>query len=163
MPRLKLKAGDVFTFDVNDNQQGAGQIIIKSDILYVAIFEPMFSKKTISIEEVTSSKVLFIGFTVDSLLYHGRWKLIGHKDIDKKEWLYPSYKYGQEGKTYIEDFFRSNSYLASNKDVELFDFRSTVAPIRYQKAYSAFHGLETWDPVYEKLLSSYIKKRCSVK
>ena len=80
--RVKLTEGDVFEFAVPDGRLGYG-IMVKRGSLpnggtpNIAIFRSLFDARP-DIDQLVRDEVALAGWTMDGLVYHGRWNVIAH-------------------------------------------------------------------------------------
>ncbi|MFO0777623.1 MAG: Imm26 family immunity protein [Nitrospira sp.] len=161
MKRLKLKVGDIIEIPINDNLVGYGQIVCAGKVLYVVIFEEAYPKaKRIDIQKVVAGKILLVGHTLDGRLYHGMWKVIGNVPIDTTRIPFPCYKLelGSEGMVVV-DFDGTVMRKANKQEEDLLTFRTTRAPIGFEHALQAKHGIRPWDPDDEQLTLEFVKNR----
>ena len=78
----KLKIGDIFTIPINDDKTGFGQIIKipnKSNFIIVVFKQVYSGKDWPGLDEIIQDDILFLGYTMDALLYHKYWQIIGNK------------------------------------------------------------------------------------
>ena len=148
--RLKLKEGDVFTIPIDGNTQGYGQIVKIPDkySFIMVVFEGKWSKNdTVSIEAIINTPILFIGFTLDALLYHGRWVIIGNITSNLGLIVIPYYfKMGlptesQQLINYKLEVLR----MATQQESDLLYRHHGRSPIGYQKMLQAYYGIGDLD------------------
>lgn len=155
---VAVREGDVFEISAPDGKLGFGQVIVSGKILYVVFFEDLYSEVP-DLDDLIKSKLLLVGWTVDALIFHGRWKIVGNRPPDSERVPFPSYKVLMRGKVHVHDFRGKELRLADPAELELLENKTTVAPIRYQKAFLAHHGFEKWEADYERLTVAYAQRR----
>ncbi len=159
MARYKLNEGDVFTIPLGNGEFGFGQAISEYNKLAGSFMIGIFSLKksqvsNISLEEICSSELLFLGFTFDARLYHKDWALIGNYSKNIKNILLPYYRLGLPP---------NDMYLVNHKgerlreiDENIFNklmYKTEIAPIRYENALKAYYKLQEWKGEdYDKML-----------
>ena len=161
MKRLKLKVGDVFEIPINDNLVGYGQIVRAGKVLYVVIFEEAYPRaERVDVQKVVAGKIFLVGHTLDGRLYHGMWKIIGNVPVNTTRIPFPCYKVGlgSEG-IVVVDFDGIVIRKANESEENLLTFETTHAPIGFEHALQAKHGVRPWDPDDEQLTIEFVKKR----
>ena len=155
---INVKVGDIFEIPILYGRRGFGQVIVAGDVLYVVIFENLYPDVP-DLDQLIGSSLLFAGWTLDALLFHGRWRIVGNRPPDMQRVPFPSYKVLIDGKMHVYDFQSRDYRLATREDNEVLELKTTVAPIRYQNALIAHHGMAKWDPDYDKLTIEHAKRR----
>ena len=99
-----------------------------------------------------SGSVKILALSMDALLFHGHWQVVGHRDV-VRGLPWPAYKEGVSppGTYEIVDHAGRLRRRATGAEVERLPFRSVVAPIRLEKAIQALHGLSEWNAAYDEL------------
>lgn len=147
--RLRLKEGDVFTIPIDEVTHGYGQIVKMPDkySFIMAVFEGRWdNEKTVSIEEIIKRKILFLGFSTDALLYHGRWVIIGNIISNLLSITMPYFKLGlpsepQKLVNYKVEVIR----LATPEEAKLLNYHHSMSPMGYQKELQAYYGVIKWE------------------
>lgn len=155
---IRAAAGDIFEIPLPDGRSGYGQIIIDGDELYVAVFRDLYSALP-DLDELVENDILLVGWTADALIYHGRWKIVGNRPPIVARVPFPSYKVSLSGKPYVHDFAGKNRRPATAEEWQLLDYKTNVAPIRYQKAFLAYHGIGEWLQYYKELTVEHARRR----
>lgn len=155
---VRIRSGDVFEVPAPDGRLGYGQVIKDGSVIYVVIFRDLYGSQP-DLLDILESDPLLVGWTVDSLMYHGRWKVVGNKPPILDRVPFPSYKVRVDGVECVRDFAGDTHRAATPKEWELLDEKTTVAPIRYQNALFAHHGLGEWKPYYDDLTVEYARHR----
>lgn len=153
--RRHLRVGDIFSIPLDERQTGYGQIVWRSghgDYGF-AVFEGIYPQEADpALDAIVSQKLVLIGISMDALLYHGYWKVVGHRDVDEAGFPFPAYRAGTpSGAVEVVDFTATHRRPASKREALELPPRKVVAPIRFEKALRALHGLEPWDSVYDEL------------
>src|SRR5215831_15731701 len=80
--RPRVKEGDVFVFDVGEEHVAGGQVLFKNTAcfnVYAIFFKPLWSREgPLEVQEIVGSEVFLVGGTMDALIYHGQWRIIGN-------------------------------------------------------------------------------------
>jgi hypothetical protein len=160
--RVKLSEGDVFEFAVPDGRRGYG-IIIKRGVLtnggcpYIGMFRSLHVERP-DLNQVVRDEVVLAGWTMDALVYHGRWIVVGH-GLPLPLVPFPNFKIGQEGEVYVTDVDGEFLDEATAEERELLDYGFSLAPIGFQDAFEAMHGFRDWRDHYQKLTPAYASAR----
>lgn len=136
--RRKICAGDIFNFSVGDNGFAVGQVIISNILQYIIVFEPVFSEH-VTVQEATKATPLLAGWTSDALIYHGHWKIAAQ--TDPVPFVFPEYKIGIEGQTWVTDVHGDCIRLATPSESENLRFRFSNSPIVFEQAFKAHQGM----------------------
>ncbi|WP_323519620.1 Imm26 family immunity protein [Mucilaginibacter sp. 10I4] len=147
--RLKIKEGDIFTIPIDEQTQGYGQIvkIPNKHSFIMAVFEGRWDKnETVSLEEIIKKQTLFLGFTTDALLFHGRWVIVGNIISNLSSFTMPFFKLGLPSEPQkLVNYNLDEIRLATPEESKLLAFHSSSSPIGYQKALQAHYGLIEYD------------------
>jgi hypothetical protein len=152
-----FKVGDVFSVPLDDDYVGYGQIVDSwSDSgghFYFAIFDGVYLREeTLDLGDALSRPVAILALSMDPLLLHGHWKVIGHHDVvEGLPW--PAYKedVSTPGAFEVVDHTGRLRRPATEEEVNRLPFRSVVAPIRLEKAFQALRGIVDWNAAYDSL------------
>jgi hypothetical protein len=141
--RLRIKEGDVFVFDVGEENLAAGQVLLKNTALfnlYAAFFKPLWPRQApLDLQRVVGSEVFLVGGTMDALIYHGQWRIIGNKKPDLSRIPLPRFKVMIDGRDVVEDFFGHKIRDASMEDLRYYQSRCARSPNTFEDAVKAFH------------------------
>jgi hypothetical protein len=156
-PRSHFKIGDVFSVPLDDDRVGYGQIVDSwSDSgghFYFAIFDGVYLRdEAANLDAALSRPLAILALSMDPLLLHGHWQVIGHHDVvEGLPW--PAYKEGVSPPDDFEvvDHTGRLRRPATEEEVNRLAFRSAVAPIRLEKAFQALHGIGDWNDGYDSL------------
>jgi hypothetical protein len=150
--------GDIFAIPAADGRSGYGQVIVGGITVYVAIFCNLH-EITPDLDDLLKSGILLVGWTLDALIHHGEWKIVGSRSPISERVPFPNYKVRVKGVPHIHDFNGENYRPATSSDWGLLDHKTTIAPIRYQNALLAHHHVAVWRRDYEKLTVEYARRR----
>lgn len=154
----KVSEGDIFEIPIPDGRRGYGQVIVGGKVFYIAVFRGLHHVQP-DLGELIQDDILLVGWTVDALIYHGEWKIVGNRPPTSPRVPFPSYKVLVNGRPCTHDFNGDNFRPATPRDLELLENKTTVAPIRYQNALLAFHGFGEWRSDYNELTAQHARHR----
>lgn len=152
---MKLKGGDVFTIPISEDQTGFGQIVKipnKSNFIIVVFKQVYSGKEWPSLDEIVNDEILFLGYTMDALLYHKYWRIIGNVSTNIDKIQLPYFKLGTPPDMKIVNFKGDNVRKATREEFDSLDYESVVAPVRYENALKAYYKLADWREDYNELL-----------
>jgi hypothetical protein len=156
--RVVLKRGDAFEFSVSDGRLGYGIIVLGGGTPYVAILKSLHRERP-SVEGLQRDEVVLVGQTIDGLFYHGRWTVI-FRDFPVPDSIpFPNWKVGINGVPHTTDFDGQTAWPMRADEIDLLDYKFSRAPIAYQNALEALHGLAEWREDYEKLTPAWAARR----
>lgn len=155
---MKLKEGDVFTMPISELEIGFGQIvkIPNKETFIIVVYKQVYKAGEMPpLEKVCAGDLLFFGYTMDALLYHKRWEIIGNNltNIDKIK--LPYYKLGTPPNLCITDFKGKKIRKSTAVDFNKLEYLTVVAPIRFELALKAYNNIGEWKNYYDELY--YIK------
>ena len=156
---MKLKAGDIFTIPINGDKSGFGQIVEvpNKNNFIIIVFEEVYDNQQLPVlAKVISSKVLFFGYTMDALLYHKYWKIVGNSLVNLEKIKMPYYKLGSAGDFKLVNHKGDFISKISKEKFEKLNYHEIIAPIRYENAFKAYHGIGEWHDDYDELLYSKV-------
>jgi hypothetical protein len=159
---VKLREGDVFELSLPDGRLGYG-VIVKRGVLpsggtpYMAIFRSAYDHRP-DLAEIAKDEVALAGWTMDGLVYHGRWKVIG-ADFPIPSIPFPNSKVEIDRKFYVVDVEGEVIGLATPHELDLLDYQFSRAPISFQDAFEALHGFGEWQDHFDKLTPAYARAR----
>ena len=157
--RLVLKEGDIFEFGVPDGRLGYGVIVMpNSGVPYVIILASLHQSRP-SIAEIAGDQIALVGWTTDALIYHDRWRIVGHDFPRRIDIPFPNWKVGMEGKTYVTDVTGELIDEATPEEEGLLDYQFSRSAISYQNAFEALSGFNEWDESHEKITPAYARQR----
>jgi len=161
--RVRLKAGDIFELTVPDGRLGYGVVVMPGVLKgggtpYIIILQSLHSSQP-SLADLAGDEIALVGWTMDALVYHGRWRVVGHDYPARIDVPFPNWKVGRGGVTYVIDVMGEIIDEATAEEQELLDLQWSRAPIGFQNAFEAMHGFRNWDEHYDKLTAAYARKR----
>ena len=148
--RMKPSKGDIISIPLSECLFGFGQIISSYDKVSGGFMMAVFNYQADSLNgilnsDICNSSILFLGFTFDAKLYHKHWSIIGNHLENIEKIKTPYFKLGTlPGPLFITDL-EGNRLASISEDIfyEL-NYRSDIAPIRYENALKAYSGLQEW-------------------
>jgi hypothetical protein len=156
--RIKLSVGDVFRIPVDADRVGHGQIVYRwgkgGTHFYFAVFDGTYAANSEpDLDTIVRRPIALLALSLDALLWHGYWQVVGHKEVDPAAIPWPAYKEGVSppGTYELVDYTGDRRRRATRDEAEHVPFRSIVAPIRVHKAFHALNGVGKWDDVYDAL------------
>lgn len=155
---LKAKPGDVFLVPIDEHRSYVGQIIDKKRVvLYIVIFDSLVdngSPLSVKLDALESRPILG-GLTLDARFRPGMWEIIANAPSDGSRFL-PAYKTGAVDldNVMVESFDGRKRRPATNIEAETLPFRTTHAPIGFEKAAKAYAGLADWEDRFDELVQS---------
>lgn len=161
---MKLKVGDVFTIPISDEKTGFGQIVKipnKSNFIIVVFTQVYSGKDWPSVDEIINDEILFLGYTMDALLYHKYWNIIGNDVSNLSKIKLPYFKLGTPPDMKIVNFKGDSVRKASKEEFDNLEYETVAAPVRYENALKAYYKLGDWKDDYDELL--YKKTLSSIK
>jgi hypothetical protein len=160
--RIKLSEGDLFELNLPDGRFGYG-IIVKRGKLnnggtpYIAVFASAHKERP-NLASLVGEPVALMGWTTDALVYHDQWRVIAH-NLPRPNLPLPNFKVEMGGKFYVTDTNGRVIDEATPSERELLDYKSGRAPIAFQNAFEALHGLRDWQENYDELRANYSQAR----
>jgi len=155
--------GDLYAIPVDHLGFGVCQIIFATAVLFVVVFRDLI-KRPIEHDATAVSRCepALVGWTVDALIQTGRWPRIGKASVDLARIPLPPYRVEVEGHLMIEDTRGNRRRIAAHHEIAKVGLRKTVAPIRFQRALRALHGLEPWMPQFDELTLARVAESAKV-
>ena len=150
---IRLNAGDVFEFTASDGRLAYGVVVIGGKVPYVIILKSLH-KTAPKLADLASDEIALVGWTMDALVHHGRWRVVMHDYPARPDIPYPNWKLDLEGNLCVTDFSGKHSLGRLRPDEAHLDFRWSRAPIAFQLALEALHGFGEWREDYSKLLAA---------
>ena len=148
---IAVRTGDLFSIPLDATSMGLGVVAGKWNAeLYLVLFKERFNDLTLAskaqLEELTP---VFASSSLDAKLWHSHW-IIVRRDVDVSMIKQPIYKVEESGEVIAESFDRKFREIIGVDAAKNLNYRTTVAPIGIEKALMAYHGLESWNPMYDK-------------
>jgi len=153
--KAKPKVGDIFSIPLDDARCAYGQVFLKDHAtfpLYVAIFRPAFPSADVpDLDAICLSEIALVGATADARIYHGIWLIVGNRAPGLSRLPRPYFKVERDGAAVIEDFDGTVLRAATPEDVRKYDNRWSRAPMGFEAAIKAIHGVAEWQAGYDRL------------
>ena len=150
----KLKMGDVFKIPVSNEKTGYGQIIELHDknAFIIGVFKELYFIQDLpNLEKILEDEILFLGYTMDALIYHKYWEIIGNNLSNLTIVKLPYYKLGTPPEMNIVNY-KGNFIRKSDKtEFDNLEYETVVAPVRYENALKAFYKMGEWNEDYDRL------------
>jgi len=155
---MKIQVGDIFEFQVNENSKSYGQIVDvpNKDSLVIIIFEGQYRYRP-DLVELLKDNVLFFGISLDAKFYHKHWIIIGNNTSNISDIKFPYYKIGVDT-VYIENFEGNRLRKASIAEELALQYRTVIAPVRFELALKAYYKQIEWKDKYNHMLYSEMVK-----
>jgi|1186.fasta_scaffold26368_2 hypothetical protein len=156
--RARWRVGDVFTVPIDDERIGYGQIVAtwgdSGSHFYFLFFDAVYSSnEEPDLDEVVGRPVASLGLSMDALLRHKRWRVVGRRDVPSGSLRWPAYKESVAPEAFdVVDHTGEVRRRASNDEAERLPYREVVAPIRLENAFRALYDAGEWNDAYETLL-----------
>ena len=142
--RISIKEGDIFTIPIDEHTQGYGQIVKmpnKYEFIMI-VFEGKWPvEREIKLDNVVNQTVLFLGYTTDTLLNLGRWKIVGNSVLNLSSITMPYYKLAFPPETKLVNYKLDFVRMATPEEDKLLNFQSSRSPIGYQNMLQAHYGI----------------------
>lgn len=152
--KIKVKLGDIFSIPLDGGKVGLGQVAgtYKGGELFIVVFEGCWDSDDVPpVGEVVNLPIVLASLSLDALLWHGHWQILGNYVANFELIRYPVFKIDTLLSAEIEDVEGQKIRKATKKEIQLLPYRTTVAPIRIEKAFKAINGLEEWQESYNEL------------
>ena len=140
----------------DQGKYGYGQVLapygMSGGHFYLGIFGKEYSGDGVDLDTIISEQFALLALSMDALLYHGHWTVIGNATVPEERFQLPEYKVATApGHCVVEDAFGDVVRPATKDDVARLPYRKVVAPIVVQDAFEALHGARDWRPEYDTL------------
>lgn len=157
---ILVKVGDVFAIPIDDDRSGIGQLVAeKGAVLYIVVYDAALSNgaaETGAWTEVTeTAPLLLAALSLDGKIYNGHWPIVGNRTDNLGALPDPVFKVGQSGEMLLENRDLSVRRVATEVELEVLRYRTVTAPVRFEKALKAHHGIGEWSEHYDPLLADY--------
>lgn len=162
----RWKVGLLFLVPVGDGRGAVGQIVGKHgrDLYYFAIYDLLLPESDARSDlapacamagEEGGPRILLLGLSLDAKLHAGHWRTLGVAAVPRAI-PFPAFKEARDtqGSHDVVDHTGVRRRPASPEEIEVLQYRSVVAPVRFEKALRARLGLEPWDRDYDSIVPS---------
>jgi hypothetical protein len=158
--RYRSRQGDIFVVDIDERRVTVGHVLFKNVAafnLYVCFFKPLWLRDALpNLSELAASEIVLIGGTMDALIYHGRWRVIGNIKPDLTRIPLPLFKVMIAGHDVITSFYGEKVRDACGEDIRYYDNHTSRAPMAFQDAIRAYHGLGPPPESMAKMTFEYV-------
>ncbi len=155
---VKLKAGDVFEMPLANGGLGYGVAILGGGTPYIIVLRTLHTERP-HIDVLASDAIALVGWTMDALVFHGRWSVVFSDYPARNDVPYPNWKVHISGEMHTTDSAGNVLGPATLAEINLLDNQSSRAPIAFQNALEALHDLQPWRPDYDRLAPAYLSAR----
>jgi hypothetical protein len=159
--RVRLKRGDIYRFDLDEARYGLGQVVEPGGVFYTTVLRSPVPHDFV-IDQIDTTDILLCGWTMDALLFHGRWHIVGNSPVPDREIPKPCSKMRNGGKPWISDFRATLLRSATPQEWEQLDQHSSHAPIIYQNAFKAHHGAAPKEPYYDIIGIEHVRAQAAI-
>ena len=126
--RKKLRVGDVFRLPLDDTRVGYGQIVHKWEgpSYYFAIFDGTYpAGAEPDLDEIVRRPIVLLARSLDALLWHDVWEVVGHTRVDVDNIPWAAYREGltRMGSCSVVDYTGERRRSADTEGAELLPFR----------------------------------------
>jgi len=155
---LSPAVGDVFEVPLSDSLVAHGQVAAayrtSGGHFYLIGFRSAFRvDERVDIETIVKDRIALLALSMDPLLRIGHWPIVGSRPVDEQRIPWPSYKVAIAPDTYVvEDYLGHRQRTATAKNIAALRSPTVIAPIRFQNAMKALHGLGEWLREYDDLV-----------
>lgn len=156
--RIAVKAGAVFEMHLPDGRLGYGIIVVGGGVPYVAILNTLHEKRP-PLADLNSDEVALVGWTMDSLIDHGSWTIIGIDNGPRRDVPFPNFKVNLAGVLQTTDFQGKIIGPSRPDEIDLLGYRFSSSPLIYQDALMALNGIGDWQDHFDKLLPAHAHAR----
>ena len=142
---------------MSDGRYGLGQIVAaygsSGGHFYFVVFRSTYSgDQDPPLARVVQDDLALLALSMDALLYHGHWQVVGRHAVQADRVPWPEYKEGAAPGVFdVVDASGRTRRPATTDEIERLPFRKVVAPIIVQDAFEALHGAREWLPEYDHL------------
>ena len=99
---------------------------------------------------------------MDALLFHGKWHLAGNLPVPEAGIPRPCSKVLVEGRRWISDFHATPLRPATDFEWDHLANHSSRAPVAFENAFKAHHGLAAMLPSYEKIAIAHVVAQAKI-
>ena len=156
-PKIRVKVGDVFLIPIDETTWVVGQLVRKKGSqLYVAIFADRYSSTDVDPKSILDKKPLFLVLTLDALLYHGMWPIIGNVQENRNSIPEPAFKVGIWGSgAHIISRDETICRLATREELEVLQPRIVDSPKNIEIMVRSYFGTNEDQFDFDDYLATY--------
>lgn len=147
--------GTVFAMPLNEGRRGIGQVVHRlgdcDRPFYVAVFDGLHEDD--GVDDALSQPPILVALTMDALLNHKIWPVLGWREIALERFMLPAYREdtADPHSAVVVDHSGQRGKPAAPELADRLRYLTVVAPIRVDKAFRALHGDGDWDDIYDEL------------
>ncbi len=139
-----------------EGRHGHGQILdaygTSGGHFYLGVFGRAHDGDDPPIETLLDDQFALFALSMDALLFHGHWPVIGRGANQGGRLRWPEYKVATApGRYAVEDASGRTTRPATSRDLAVLPYRKVVSPIVVQHAFEALHGAREWHADYNHL------------
>ena len=159
-PKIRVKVGDVFLIPVDEATWVVGQLVRKKGSqLYVAIFADRYSSTDVEPRSIIGKKPLFLVLTLDALLYHGMWPIIGNVQENRNSIPEPAFAVIVWGSgTHIISRDERISRLATQEELQILKPRTLRSPNNIEIMVRNYFVANENQEEFDDYLATYAEK-----
>lgn len=148
-------AGDVFEVPLSDGRFAYGVAVVGGGCPYVFVLKSAHDVRPLR-PEALQDEIALVGWTMDALIHLKRWPIVGKSYPTRPDVPFPNWKVTIRGQMMITDFAGTPLRVATPTEAAALDLQSSRAPIAFQNAMDAVHGLKPWLDTYDRLTVAYV-------
>ncbi|NKF23352.1 Imm26 family immunity protein [Solimonas marina] len=146
----RAKEGDIFSINIDDKRRVFGQVIFPP--FYICIFSRAYPRDIqVDLTDVCSGRIALVGDSLDALIFRDSWKIVGSMPSVKDRIPRPLFTVQIDGQLMLEDFEKRLIKKATEADDKKYGRRWTRAPIAFENAIKALHGIGEWRADFDQL------------
>ncbi len=158
--KIRVNSGDVVEIPIDESRVGFAHVVKRKHALDLIVFQNAFAKaENYDLDAVLTSPVAFLGQSNDALIWHGLWMVKGNRAPRYDHLPWPNFKILSDGQYVVKDYFENTLRVATDEDLKAYDLPWSRAPIGYQKALQALHGIGDWRDDFSKMSIQYCERR----
>lgn len=122
----RLKAGDVFEFEVSPSQVAIGQVLIPGVVFYTCVFEQLLDVHYSDLPDLSSLPIALVGWTTGEEFNFGTWSLVGNQPprLDAPK---PCHKVNTPQGLAIHDFDGKFVRLVMGHDEAFYPYKQSIS------------------------------------
>jgi hypothetical protein len=155
---MSPRASDIFEMLLPDGRLAYGVAVIGGGTPYIIVLKSVHTARP-DLSLLITDEIALVGRTMDALIHHGRWPIVGTGYRDRGDVPYPNWKVLVEGRLMVTDFSGTPLRPITPEEDQLLDFRFSQSPIAFQNAMESLHGLRDWRSEDDKLTVEYARRR----
>ncbi|MCM3613321.1 ribonuclease E inhibitor RraB [Microbacterium enclense] len=155
--RKRPQLGDVFLIPVDETRAAVGQVvgIYRELSYYFAVFEDLvpIDAAAAAAHRASTTDITLLALSFDALLRNGDWRKVSVATV-RADVPFPASKVsiGRPDHVVIEDHLGRLIRPVTVEEASRYPYRSTVAPIRVQKAARGINGFIPWDDEWDHMV-----------